>query len=195
MGADDTPMTQGPVPAPEKPEVPVVLERLAQGLTIIGSATLALMMVHICADVVLKFVLSKPLSGTLEIVSGYYMVITIFAPLALVELRREAIVVDAFFNYFSRSIKYICIIISLVLAIVVFAAFAYQSGLDALHAFRIGERAMGTAETPIWPARIIMPVSFTLAALVSLAQLVAHLQGRNPELAPNHTDDVIIREL
>lgn len=171
-------------------QVPAPIRQLAHWLTVIGCATLALMMIHICADVMLKYVLSKPLSGTLEIVSGYYMIITIFAPLAMVELRREAIVVDAFFGYFNKRVQYVCIILSFLVALAVFSAFAYQTTLDAMHAFKIGERAMGTAEIPIWPARIIMPVSFALAAIVTLFQLIAHLQGRNPEMADHPGDNL-----
>lgn len=186
---------QDPPPQAEPREIPRILGAFSAGLTAIGCTTLALMMIHITADVVLKYVLGKPLSGTLEIVSHYYMVITIFAPLALVEVRREAIVVDAFFPYYPRRSQAVFIGIALVIAMAVYAAFAWQTTLDALHAVRIGERAMGAAEVPIWPARWIMPVAFCLAALVGLSQFVALLRGRNPELAHPHNPETAIREI
>lgn len=145
----------------------------------IGGVVLIFMMLHIMIDVFMKYVFHAPVQGTLEIVSHYYMVIAVFFPLALVELRREQIVVDVFFNIFPRGLKLISVIICLILSVTIYALIAYRSTLDALYAQSIGEIAMGSSMTIVWPSRWALPVGFAASALVCLWQLIGVINGRN----------------
>ncbi|MBB4038725.1 TRAP-type C4-dicarboxylate transport system permease small subunit [Microvirga flocculans] len=160
-------------------EKPHPLDRMSRVLATIGGIVLIFMMLHIMLDVFMKYVFSAPVQGTLEIVSYYYMVIAVFLPLALVELKREQIVVDVFFNMFPRSLKLASVIFSLVLSVAIYAALTYRSTYDALHAQSIGEMAMGSAMTIVWPSRWALPVGFASAGLVCLWHLIGVLNGRN----------------
>ena len=71
-----------------------LLGRLANALAFLGGIAVVLMMLHICADVIAKYVFNSPIPGTLEIVSNYYMVATVFLPLALVERKNAHIAVE-----------------------------------------------------------------------------------------------------
>ena len=56
------------------------LSGLTDFTTLIGGLAIALMMLHITADVVLRFLFSSPPPGTITYVSNYYMVIAAFVP-------------------------------------------------------------------------------------------------------------------
>ena len=60
----------------------------------LGALAIALMMVHVSLDVLGKALLRQPITGTLEIVSSYYMVACIFLPLGWVQQERRHIAVE-----------------------------------------------------------------------------------------------------
>jgi TRAP-type C4-dicarboxylate transport system permease small subunit len=60
----------------------------------LGAVAIALMMVHVSLDVAGKALLRQPITGTLEIVSTYYMVACIFLPLGWVQQERRHIAVE-----------------------------------------------------------------------------------------------------
>jgi len=62
----------------------------------VAGACMVAMMVHIFLDVLLRGLFNKPLTGTLEIVSSYYMVAVSFLPLAALELSRDMVFVEVF---------------------------------------------------------------------------------------------------
>lgn len=154
-------------------------ERLLRILAGIGGVVLIAMMVHIVADVFMKYAFHRPLQGTLEIVSHYYMVMAVLLPLGLVEWRRESISVEVFFKMFPRPVRLFCVIVGLALMVVVYSGLAYQSAFDAMRAFSIREKAMGSAETIVWPSRFALPLGFGIAALVCLWHLAMVIGGRD----------------
>ncbi len=62
---------------------------------------LALMMLHVTADVFGKYLFGQPILGTLETVSHYYMVAAIFLPIALVQAARGQVIVDVATQHLS----------------------------------------------------------------------------------------------
>ena len=162
--------------AEPNPTLPGVT-RLLQALTTIAGVALVLMMLHICADVFMKYVFNSPVQGTLEIVSGYYMVIAVYLPLPLVEWLRQAIVVDVIFIRMPRAMKIACVLIVLASLVAVYGAFAWQTWLDAMRAYGRNEIAMGPAQTVIWPARFVLPIGFGLASVIGLWHFMGVLIG------------------
>ena len=61
------------------------LERVTTLVAWVGGAALILMMLHIAAEVVARYIFNSPLHGTVEIVSAYYMVAVVFFPVANIE--------------------------------------------------------------------------------------------------------------
>ena len=58
-----------------------LLSRVIDSMTVISGLAIALMMIHITLDVVMRNFFNYPLPGTITIVSYYYMAITAFMPL------------------------------------------------------------------------------------------------------------------
>lgn len=156
-------------------------ERLLVALSTIGGIVLLLMMIHISADVFMKYVFNAPLQGTLEIVSSYYMVLGVFLPLPLVEWRRQAILVDVVFMQMPRWLKLACVVLVLAVMAALYGAFAWQTWNDALRAFSRNEIAMGPAQTVIWPSRFVLPLGFGLAGIIALWHLAGVIFGWDRE--------------
>ena len=145
-----------------------VLEWFTDRLVSLASLFLLIMMLHVCADVALKYLMNRPIEGTLEIVSYYYMVAAVFLPLAFVELTRSAVAVDLFFIMMPRAMKITCMGLVLLICMVTYAGLAWITWHDALRALARREVVMGSAAVPIWPSRFVLPISFALGSLVCL---------------------------
>jgi len=77
-----------------------LLDRLtgyaSNSLAFIGAVGMVLMVLHVIIDVTGRFVFNHPLTGTLETVTYYYMVMVTVLPFAYVTRRQGQIVVELF---------------------------------------------------------------------------------------------------
>ena len=165
---------------------------LANRLLDISAILLLVMMLHVCADVGMKYLFNRPIQGTLEVVSYYYMVWAVFLPLALVEMTRSAVSVELFFNMFSRPMQVVIIGLVLALCAATYGGLARITWLDALRSFSRGEVVMGPVTVVVWPSRFILPISFALAGLVCLwhfLRLLVSADARTELLAPPNPDE------
>lgn len=155
-----------------------VVDRFFHLLAGIAGIILLAMMVHVTADVVMKYVFRKPLAGTLEIVSAHYMVFSVFLPLGLVEWSRKSISVELFFFMFPRVVQVVLIALVLAIMSTVYAALAWQTWLDAVEAYQRNDFLMGgTVQIVIWQARFALPVGFGAACLVTTWQFLGVVLG------------------
>jgi TRAP-type C4-dicarboxylate transport system permease small subunit len=145
-----------------------VLAFVSTGLAWIGGLALILMMLHIAADVVARYIFNAPLHGTVEIVSAYYMVAVVFLPLAMIERFNGHIVVELVTQHMPRRIQEVLIGIVALLSALYFAAFTWRTWGDALNKFAVGESALGTVQVTVWPTRFYLPIGCGLITLVLL---------------------------
>jgi TRAP-type C4-dicarboxylate transport system permease small subunit len=134
----------------------------------IGGGALILMMLHIAADVVARYIFNSPLHGTVEIVSAYYMVAVVFLPLAMIERGNGHIVVELVTQHLPRRVQEVLIGVVAMVSALYFAVFAWQTWGDALKKYAVGETALGTVQVTIWPTRFYLPLGCGLIALVLL---------------------------
>ena len=155
------------------------LERwLARALAALACLALALMMLHVTADVALRTLAGQPLTGTIETVSYYYMVLAVFLPLAWVERRGEHIRVDLFVQLLPAGAQLALYLFACLLGALFFGAMAWQSTLDALRATRGLETIMSNYLFYIWPARWALPLGLWAAVLAVLANAARALTRR-----------------
>jgi TRAP-type C4-dicarboxylate transport system permease small subunit len=162
-----------------------LLER-AIGLTsIIGSIAVGLMMVHITADVVGKFVFFSPVPATITMVSNYYMVVVAFLPLALAERRNSHISVEVLTELFPARVQHHINGLTYVLSGAVFSLLAYRGFTDAFKKQDMGSFIMeqGT-KVLIWPGHYLLPIGAALMVLVLLFKFISYLSGRPQAGAP-----------
>lgn len=142
----------------------VTVDRIVHGLSrflmVLGVIALMLMMIQTVADVVARNVFRKPIEGSLEIVSVYHMVAVVFLPLALVERRHEHITVDLLVQSLPHALRRVVTVFAYLVCAVFFAVLSYQTMIDALEAYRIGEILMSSIYITVWPAKFLLPVGF-----------------------------------
>jgi TRAP-type C4-dicarboxylate transport system permease small subunit len=165
--------------------------RISDGISTIAMwlsmAIGALMMLHIAADVTSRHFFGGSLFGTIEIVSGYYMVAITFLPLAWLVGREGHIFVELFTRHMrERSLLRLeTIVIAITIAYV--AILAWQSILNALEQTERREQwetALGFVA--MWPSRWLLAIGFVCLAAQFIAQLViviARLRG-NEAVSP-----------
>ncbi len=136
--------------------------RLEQMLMAVAAVALMLMMVQMVVDVFMRNFFSRPIEGSLEIVSVYHMVAVVFLPLALVERRHEHITVDLLVQNLPTTFRRPLNVFGYLVCAVFFAVLTYQTFRDALQAFRIGEILMSSIYITVWPAKFLLPIGFSL---------------------------------
>lgn len=147
------------------------LQRLSTMLLIFGGGVLFAMMIHVSADIAMKYTMNQPITGTLEIVSAYYMVGGVFLPMAAVEMTRSSISVDVIYQFFPGWMKLFCMLLVLVGSICFYLVLAYTSLGDSIRSFQIDEKILGTTVVRIWPGRFLLPIGLALAGAVCVFQL------------------------
>ncbi len=165
-----------------------VFERSVRQLSVVAGVALVLMMVHVVADVLMKFVFNIPITGTPEIVAYYYMVAAVFLALAYVELTGKHITVDLLYNHMSPPTKRVAQAVGYLSSALFFSLLTYSTWFDAVEAYRIGQIAMGSAALPIWPSRFVLPLGFAVVALTSLVRLLGEVILQLPAYTGNSED-------
>ncbi len=140
----------------------------------LAAIALALMVTHVSIDVVLRYLFGAPLTGTIEVVSAYYMVATIAFPLAYVHYRDEHIRVELFTSGLSLHRQRQMDTAVEVVLLITFGAIAFLSIEEAVHKTEVWEVwEAGEGLIPVWPGRWSLAIGFTLMTLVSLTRLLS----------------------
>jgi TRAP-type C4-dicarboxylate transport system permease small subunit len=153
--------------------------RLSHGLALIAALALALMMLHVTADVIGKYLFNAPVPGTAEIVASYYMVAAVFLPLAWVEVRGGSIVVELLYDIAPKSLQHVMAGLGAILSTLFYGILAWLSWAPAMHAYEIGEVVEGTWRVTVWPTKFLLPAGLALACIITALQLVRILMGRD----------------
>ena len=81
--------------------IEAVASRIAGFVALIGGVVIVLMMLQVSADVAMKYIFHKPITGTLEITSAYYMVALVWLPLGAVTRDHEHLEVELFTQHLA----------------------------------------------------------------------------------------------
>lgn len=150
-----------------------VVEGLSKALLVCAGIAMTAMMLHICADVVARYLFNKPFTGTLEIVAWYYMVACVFLPVAYVQARRQHLMVEVFTLGLNKRQT------AILDAVVALLSLAYV----ALLTWLVFNAAVGATakweikdvtffDLPVWPVRWFLPLSFGLMSIVLILQAI-----------------------
>ncbi|MAY86879.1 TRAP transporter small permease subunit [Arenibacterium halophilum] len=162
-----------------RPAPLATLDWLSNRLLEISGLLLLVMMLHVTLDVALKYLLNQPVPGTLEVVSYYYMVGTVFLPIAFIELTRGSVAVDLFYGMMGRRAQIACMAFVLAMCVAIYSGLAWITYGDAIKSFTRGEVVMGPVTVVVWPSRFVLPISFALGALVCLYHLFRMLTDQS----------------
>jgi len=144
------------------------LEWVSEALVTITTIPVLAMMGHVTLDVVLKYTINTPIQGTLEVTAYYYMVAIVVLPMAFVELTRQSISVELFYQMMPYKMQVAVVGFVLLISAIGYGGLAYISWPDAIKAFERKEIVMGAVRVYIWPARFLLPCAMVLTSLVCL---------------------------
>jgi TRAP-type C4-dicarboxylate transport system permease small subunit len=134
---------------------------------------------HVTVDVIGRFVFSRPLEGTTEIVAAYYMVAVAYLPWAWIARNDQHIVAGMFTRIGPPRFEFWLGVAVKVVTIVYMAVFAYRTALTALDRTRTGEVWLaGTMYLPVWPCRWMLPIAGGLMGLYLVLRVVADVARR-----------------
>ena len=108
----------------------------------------------------------------MDYVSYYYMVGLVFLPLPFVEYTNEHIKVDLIHDLIPPKGQTLLDMLTLGLSALFYGLLTWQTWIDAVEKFAIGEKSMGMAAVTVWPGRFFLPLGAALMVLLLLAKLI-----------------------
>lgn len=173
-----------------------MIERAIRGiatlLAALAGVAVLLMLLQTVTDVAMANLAGRPIPGNLEIISLYHMVVLVFLPLAFVEMRHEHISVDLVVRLLPRPAQRAILVVSYLVSAVFFAVLFYQTLLDALGSWRLGELTMGAIYVTIWPAKFALPAGFL--AILLMVLLHAWKAASDPSFDPVPADPTVAED-
>lgn len=154
-----------------------IISRISRYLAFAGGIAMVAMMLHIVTDVAMKYFLNDPIDGTTEIVAAYYMVATVFLPLAYVAATEGHLIVELFTARLSaRPLKYLTVATGFV-TLAYLAFLVYYTSEEAIDKTSNGEAWETSVNlVAVWPSRWLLPVGLAAMGLVILLQTVRTLR-------------------
>lgn len=145
-----------------------------KGMSYAAGIILAIMMVLIMADVLMRYAFAKPIHGVLEITEEVLMIAVVFLTLASAPHIRVTFITERFRPEVRATIR----ILSLIPAILFFIILDWKSLLQAEFSFNKGETSWGLIPFPLYPSRFVVFLGFTFLTLRLLVRLIDTLQGK-----------------
>jgi TRAP-type C4-dicarboxylate transport system permease small subunit len=142
-----------------------------------------LMMMHVGADVTGRTAFNRPLHGTTEIVSGWYMVAICYLPWAWLARNDNHLVAGVFERIGTRWFGYWVEVAVKVLLLVYVSVFTWHTTLRALQQTAVGEVWQAGGDfIPVWPSRWMLPVGAGLMAVYLVLRILRDIgRGYRPE--------------
>lgn len=162
---------------------------LARILCFVAGLALLAMMVQVTVDALLRYAFNSPLSGTIEIVSAYHMLIVVFFPLAQVTREGGHIVVTLFTRGLgAKSLDVLERCVN-ALTFAVLVLVIWMTTREAL--FRMAERETwdaGNFLVEVWPSRWVIPIGCGAMALFLVVDTLGRRGATARQAAGDHFD-------
>tara|TARA_R110002110_G_scaffold261322_1_gene477120 strand:+ start:1855 stop:2370 length:516 start_codon:yes stop_codon:yes gene_type:complete len=160
------------------------LDVIARWLVAAAGVALMAMMLHIVADISLKYLFRHPIPGTTEIVSAIYMVSIVFLPLMAVTLIESHISVEFFTKFLKPSTAHRLNAVVLLITFIIVTVFFFATFDQALRKTASGE-SWETADgyIAIWYSRWLVPVGVGFCAIAfgrNLLRAISALKKEQP---------------
>lgn len=154
-------------------------DRVGRILALLASVGVVLMMIHICADVVLRAISGRPLPATVEIVSRYYMVLIAFLPLAWVERRNGMVSVELLDWALPPLLIRLSDLIVALIGCAIYLVLTWTTWVTAMKNFHTGTFVVAlNQQVPVWQSYFLPPLGFALAAAVVLIRAGQIVTGK-----------------
>jgi len=172
-----------------------MLSGLTRIATLIGTLCIGLMMLHVTADVIGRYLFNTPLTGTIVIVGHYYMIIVVFMALGAAEEKRAHISVEFLTDMMPKSVQGWLSVFSGVLTVAVFGLLAISGYSEAMKKTKYGASIeQGADLITIWQSYWAIPVGGALIALIAAYKVAVVLTNSENGLDETLENAEIINE-
>lgn len=167
------------------PTIQRILDRVVDLAMFVAEVAIALMMLHITAEILMRWLFRASLDAVPEIVGFYYMAAIVFLALAHVTRTNSHIAAEIFTEMLApRAREILEGVIALVLCLFM-AVVTWQTANEAISMTSIGEiHQAATVNLPKWPPRWFLPVGSGLMALYALVIGIHKLRGDSAAEGP-----------
>lgn len=158
-----------------------IFNKLEKAMMFLAFVFITLMMLLISADTIGRYVFSKPITGTNEIVTIYLIVAVVYLGLSNTLKHNEHISIDFFVNKLSTRIREVLLVITNLLGAILFLVIFYQSWLVTYKAFMTSESFVGVITFPMYPAYGLVPLGSLFLFVRLLLNLYMLFKNKNLE--------------
>lgn len=150
----------------DRPALQRVIEAVTGTSTFLALISMISMMLLITLDVVLNKLIGRPIPGTIEVTSYYFMVLVVFFGLSYLEKTHAHISADFIVARFSSRVQRAVTVIGKILTVVFYSLLAYGALMQAIKSTQRWETVMSNFTFYIWPARWGVVLGIVSAILV-----------------------------
>ena len=159
----------------DRPVLQRVIEAVTGTTTVLALISMISMMLLITSDVLLNKLIGRPIPGTIEVTSYYFMVLVVFLGLPYLEKTHAHISADFIVARFNSRAQKAIAAIGKILTAVFYGLLAYGALVQAIKSTKRWETVMSNFTFYIWPARWGVVLGIVSAILV----IVLILMQRN----------------
>lgn len=153
------------------------IKTIASTLGILATLATLVMMISITIDVAFRILYNRSVPGVLEI-SETALVTAVFLGLAYTGVTNSHIAVDLLTERLGKRTLRWVLSLAWALSTAYLLWILYATATRAIPSFIARETRMGLVAWPIWPARWIIVIGIAAMLLVSVANLVRTIAGR-----------------
>jgi TRAP-type C4-dicarboxylate transport system permease small subunit len=155
---------------------------LLRVLILLGSLAVLGLMLNVVADVVGRFLFNRPMRGTIEYVSFWWMVPLSMFGFAVAQRVKEHIDVPLIFDRLQSRSQRLTAVLGNLLTAGFAGVIVFFGARGALRQMATGERT-GATQVAIWPMRFIVPIAVGIFILQLLLDTLAALRGDESDAA------------
>lgn len=160
------------------------LSYLVKSASLVGTICVVLMMLHVTADVVGRYLFNAPLPGTIVVVANYYMIIIVFIAIGVAEEQRSHISVDVFTDLLPERPRNMLSIFATLLTIAVTAVLMIGGWTEAMKKTRmVATKEQGSQLFEVWQSYWFVPVGAALMIAVAAYHVIVMVTGARSGLS------------
>lgn len=161
---------------------------LAGAASILGTACIVLMMLHVAADVVGRYFFNAPLPGTITVVAHYYMVVVVFLGLGVAERQNSHIAVEIVADLLPAIVRRGLEGLGAAISVFAFGLVAWRGAEEAIRKTAVGAAiSQGSDTIPVWASYWAIPFGAGLMTLFCISRLVLAVARRRAAAQPAGT--------
>jgi len=157
-----------------------IVSRLSKFWMYISSAALLIMMLSTVLDGSLRYLFNLPIAGVIEL-NEVLIVVIIFLGLSWTQIKGGHVSVELFIKRLPRKHQEIVMVMTLSLALVIFAALTFESSLAAYDAWASGDFRQGAVRFALWPGKATVALGTLTLCLQLIADILKGIVGIRSE--------------